>query len=475
MSRWAAGLTSDAALAVAADLILYVRPGGNDSADGLSWKTAKQTLAAAITALPSGGVIEIAGQHDIAEALPQPANETLIRGRGNATRINWTGAGTMLTITSGRQIHFENLRFFATSAGQTVFYLSNTFRCSWLRVTVDGQHTNLTGTTYHGQVGFQFRGNSGDNQILACHLNNLGEAVQSDTIMNYMVGCVVNNNWRGLHVDAGASTGGMSIHQSTFSGTAIGAAAVQAHILIDVAANQTWLTDSWFEGCTTAIQAGASGVGGPVGMVIRDCKLAATSKCLDIQAGRQYRLDSVRFSADASATPTELTINATDAPDGFAAGLISTTTFDIARSVFPANWTYLPRYTSDAQVAGYNLRIGASVGAGTPSYYQSGGDRARFGYDGSRTVMSSAGGDRDAAIIAGAANRQAVLGTDGVLYVGQKTQGTSNAGGAVVALVIQDAVTLPTTNVSGGGVLYVDNGALKYRGKGGTVTTLGNS
>ncbi len=40
-------------------------------------------------------------------------------------------------------------------------------------------------------------------------------------------------------------------------------------------------------------------------------------------------------------------------------------------------------------------------------------------------------------------------------------------------IFIGDATTVPTGNPSGGGFLYVESGALKYRGSGGTITTLG--
>ena len=33
--------------------------------------------------------------------------------------------------------------------------------------------------------------------------------------------------------------------------------------------------------------------------------------------------------------------------------------------------------------------------------------------------------------------------------------------------------TAPTTNLAGGGILYVEAGALKYRGSSGTITTIG--
>ena len=42
-------------------------------------------------------------------------------------------------------------------------------------------------------------------------------------------------------------------------------------------------------------------------------------------------------------------------------------------------------------------------------------------------------------------------------------------------LGIKNATSVPSTNPTGGGILYVESGALKYRGSSGTVTTLGNA
>jgi parallel beta-helix repeat protein len=49
----------------------------------------------------------------------------------------------------------------------------------------------------------------------------------------------------------------------------------------------------------------------------------------------------------------------------------------------------------------------------------------------------------------------------------------SYGGGAGGVVYIANATTVPTSNPSGGGVLYVESGALKYRGSSGTVTILG--
>lgn len=51
--------------------------------------------------------------------------------------------------------------------------------------------------------------------------------------------------------------------------------------------------------------------------------------------------------------------------------------------------------------------------------------------------------------------------------------GAVSAGGGVGIQFVANATTVPTTNPTGGGVLYCEGGALKFRGSSGTVTTLG--
>jgi hypothetical protein len=50
----------------------------------------------------------------------------------------------------------------------------------------------------------------------------------------------------------------------------------------------------------------------------------------------------------------------------------------------------------------------------------------------------------------------------------------STLGGGFGVLGMHNADTAPTTNPTNGGVLFVENGALKYRGSSGTVTTIAN-
>ncbi len=50
--------------------------------------------------------------------------------------------------------------------------------------------------------------------------------------------------------------------------------------------------------------------------------------------------------------------------------------------------------------------------------------------------------------------------------------GSVDFGGGVKVIGIDNATTVPTTNPTGGGILYCEAGALKYRGSSGTVTTI---
>jgi len=65
---------------------------------------------------------------------------------------------------------------------------------------------------------------------------------------------------------------------------------------------------------------------------------------------------------------------------------------------------------------------------------------------------------------------RARIDSSGNLFVGMSSAATS----AQKTLHLANA-TAPTGNPSGGGVLYVENGALKYRGPSGTVTTIANA
>lgn len=51
--------------------------------------------------------------------------------------------------------------------------------------------------------------------------------------------------------------------------------------------------------------------------------------------------------------------------------------------------------------------------------------------------------------------------------------GTGSFGSGSKVIFLANATTAPTTNPTGGGILYVSAGALMYRGSSGTITTIG--
>lgn len=73
-------------------------------------------------------------------------------------------------------------------------------------------------------------------------------------------------------------------------------------------------------------------------------------------------------------------------------------------------------------------------------------------------------------IIGDGTNGLNLFGNGGNISLGETS---GSYGGGVKVVFIPNASALPSTNPAGGGILYVDSGALKWRGSSGTVTTLG--
>jgi len=150
---------------------------------------------------------------------------------------------------------------------------------------------------------------------------------------------------------------------------------------------------------------------------------------------------------------------------------------------YPSGSQLVMRYANTAvggiYFDGSNYGVGLSGGASVDSWQSAASFRMRqnnlLGWTGSTSTAVSA---LDTAVSRNAA---------GVIEVNNGTAGTFrdlilrnlglngavSAGGGVGIAFIANATTVPTTNPTGGGVLYCESGALKYRGSSGTVTTLG--
>lgn len=63
-----------------------------------------------------------------------------------------------------------------------------------------------------------------------------------------------------------------------------------------------------------------------------------------------------------------------------------------------------------------------------------------------------------------------MTGATGIGLFGSPTYGSGKG-----VLFVANATTAPTANPTNGGILYVQAGALKYRGSSGTITTIANA
>jgi hypothetical protein len=63
---------------------------------------------------------------------------------------------------------------------------------------------------------------------------------------------------------------------------------------------------------------------------------------------------------------------------------------------------------------------------------------------------------------------------DGYVFNVSVFQEFGSYGGGSQVIFIANSTSIPSANPVGGGILYVEDGALKYRGTSGTVTTIAN-
>jgi hypothetical protein len=157
-------------------------------------------------------------------------------------------------------------------------------------------------------------------------------------------------------------------------------------------------------------------------------------------------------------------------------------------------WNIAPSGTAGNAISftqAMTLTAGGNLGIGTTTFANFGANRTTVqinGADGSGyatkyndTLAAYLFSDSAGTAIIEARNLYLGLGTNGsermrITSTGNVGIGTTDQfGGGVKVIGIANATTIPSSNPSGGGVLYVENGALKYRGSSGTVTTIANA
>jgi hypothetical protein len=129
------------------------------------------------------------------------------------------------------------------------------------------------------------------------------------------------------------------------------------------------------------------------------------------------------------------------------------------------------------QVKVTNVNAGANTSAGV-LFGTSSGDNGYIGANGG--AAASALGGANAVQVTNLTANPVVLATNNTERMRIDSSGSVGIGGTsfgsgTLVMFIANATAVPSTNPTGGGVLYVEGGALKYRGSSGTVTTIANA
>lgn len=91
---------------------------------------------------------------------------------------------------------------------------------------------------------------------------------------------------------------------------------------------------------------------------------------------------------------------------------------------------------------------------------------------GGNLILSSGAGPNGDGYVRMQVGGQDLLVLDGYLLNVSIFQEIGSYGAGTHVVFIANSTSTPTSNPTGGGILYVENGALKYRGPSGSVTTI---
>ena len=207
-----------------------------------------------------------------------------------------------------------------------------------------------------------------------------------------------------------------------------------------------------------------------------DTTLAASTEAI----GAKWTAATRQFATGALTLQRERVFDAPTYSFAGASTLSTAVNVDIADPIAGTNATLTKKYAlRTGAISATNLGI-----TGSGSTAASGGN---FFWDGALHLESTASlaikattGTiyTDATTVIPWSDATTSLGASGTRYKdlflsrNLSVAGTSSLGGGVGVMFIGNATTVPTSNPTGGGVIYVEGGALKYRGSSGTVTTL---
>ncbi|MGL6234711.1 MAG: glycosyl hydrolase family 28-related protein [Segniliparus sp.] len=258
----------------------------------------------------------------------------------------YEGDRTLIALRDKQRVSFARLGIFVTGPAGEAVRLSNSFRCSFDTVTLRGNHVGANFPQYQEQRGLVLDENTGGTSLINCDINNFGVGLTTKCIQNYVTNCKFTVNRTSVLGSGGDHTAGLSITNTEFVSDG-DEQSTEAHIRIDGAANDWFLTNVWFEGCDIAASIGSAG-GGPAQFGLVNAKIAARKTGIALNYCRQPYLANISFDEDTGQTagPRALDIDPAGCPNGVALGLISGTSDDLPIAAFPAGWSVTTRHGS---------------------------------------------------------------------------------------------------------------------------------
>lgn len=309
-----------------------------------------------------GGTVYVPkGQYECRTPLV-PNHYVTLKGEGHAsTLVSVSPVNTLCDVSDKVVFGMNNIRLKAEASTATVLRISHSFGGQFHNVYIHG--TNEV-SAKPNQTGILLENNAGDNHFTNCQIANLGTGVITRCIQNYMTSCQILGSIRGVWADTGNSLlgqyqAGLVYTDGTIAGSTHGNAANRTvcGVQSDLQARMLNFTNIWMEGMDhNFILGDPPGTnGGPLNFKLNGAFLACRLKNIEINAGLNYDLGNIWFGTEpdtdnaTNSVGPELSINATNAPNGRAIGLFTEVAghFEISTGIFPAGWVYFLRSSRD--------------------------------------------------------------------------------------------------------------------------------
>lgn len=306
---------------------------------------ADDTAAIARACAGDGGPLVLyipAGTYRVTE-WPELADNATILGDGrDATTIEYAGDRPLITLRGVHRVSFARLGIYVTGTKGAAVSLSGCFGCSFDSVVLRGGHVSENYPEFAEQRGVILDENTGGTAFINCDISNFGFGLTTSCIQNYVTCSKFASNYIGVLGTGNDHNAGLSMVNVEFVSDT-DPNTTDKHVFIDGAANDWWFTNVWFEGADVALSIGDLERGGPAQFGLVNCKIAASTVCVDLAYCRQPYLANIQFDSDTDSPAIELRIDSRGCPEGTAVNLLSSTSSDIDPATFPKGWNVTAR------------------------------------------------------------------------------------------------------------------------------------